>query len=150
MRKLSLVVPVVLIVFMQATFSFAHDYVSGQLIIEQPRMTRPLEGANNLIGYLTIKNNGQMVERFIGAKADFARSVQIHAPLDNSSAGKSSWFRGRVDIPPGEVLQLEVGGMFLIFMDVNQKIDVGRSRMVKLLFENAGIIEVEFYCAWSC
>ena len=108
-------------------------------------MTTPLPGSTHSTGYVVIENNGQTTERFIGAKASFAQSIQIYAEDNGTVLGEIRRIRGRIDILPGEVLRLEEGRLYLKFLKVKGGIEPGQLRTVKLLFENAGIIEVEFW-----
>ncbi|MGI9350794.1 MAG: copper chaperone PCu(A)C [Rhizobiaceae bacterium] len=136
-------VAVLLILISLGVNVHAHEYQSGDLLIEHPHITKPLPGAKVSAGYLEITNRGDNPERLIGVTAGFSKKSQLHSIEILDGVAKMRPVKGGIEIPPGGSVKLKKGGFHLMFMKVSDDVDVGQLRPVKLLFEKAGTIEVE-------
>lgn len=112
--------------------------VAGDLAIAQAWVRGTPPGATVSAGYLTITNNGAVVDRLIGGRAEFAGAVMVHAM---SVADGVMTMRGVADglvVAPGETVTLAPGGSHVMFTDVVSRPLPGTEVTVTLTFERAG------------
>ncbi|MEM9277795.1 MAG: copper chaperone PCu(A)C [Pseudomonadota bacterium] len=125
------------------TLASAHEYKTGDLLIDHPHVTKPLPGVKVSAGYAQITNNGEETERLVGVSAEFAEKSELHNVTVVDGIAKMRPVKGGIEIPPGETIKLKKGGFHLMFLKVSDEVDVGQLQPVKLLFEKAGTVEVE-------
>ena len=122
----------------------AHDYTLGSLEIEHPfaRATPPNAPVSG--GYMTIHNNGAEADRLISGEADFADRVEVHEMKMEGDVMKMRQLADGLEIPAGGEVVLKPGGYHIMFIGIDSQFKDGESRNVKLTFEKAGSIDVEF------
>lgn len=122
----------------------AHDYKLGSLEIEHPfaRATPPNAPVSG--GYMTIHNNGEEADRLISGEADFADRVEIHEMKMEGDVMKMRQLADGLEIPAGGEVELKPGGYHVMFIGIDSQFKDGESRNVKLTFEKAGSIEIDF------
>ncbi|MEM7215425.1 MAG: copper chaperone PCu(A)C [Pseudomonadota bacterium] len=130
-------------VFLPVCVASAHEYQTGDLLIDHPHITKPLPGVKVSAGYVQITNKGSQSERLVGVTAEFAEKSQLHSVKIVDGIAKMRPVRGGIEIAPGETIRLVKGGFHLMFLKVSETLEIGQLQPVKLLFENAGIVEVE-------
>ena len=122
----------------------AGDYKLGPLEIEQPyaRATPPNAPVSG--GYMTIHNSGSEADRLISGEADFADRVEIHEMAMEGDVMKMRQLADGLEIPAGGEVILKPGGYHVMFIGIDSQFKDGETRNVKLTFEKAGAIELEF------
>ena len=122
----------------------AGDYKLGSLEIEQPyaRATPPNAPVSG--GYMTIHNSGSEADRLISGEADFADRVEIHEMAMEGDVMKMRQLADGLEIPAGGEVILKPGGYHVMFIGIDSQFKDGETRNVKLTFEKAGAIELEF------
>ncbi|MFC3613641.1 copper chaperone PCu(A)C [Lutimaribacter marinistellae] len=121
----------------------AHDQMSGDLHIIHPSMPQPLATARSAAGYVTISNEGDTPEELIGIRSPFAKSTTLHTTIFEDGIARMRPLVG-VPIAPGEVINLEPGGMHVMFMGLTGTANEGDMIPATLIFRNAGEVAVEF------
>jgi periplasmic copper chaperone A len=122
----------------------AHDYTHGQLRIGHPWTRATAPSAKVAAGYLTIRNTGGQADRLISASFTSSGSVELHEmAVDNGVMRMRELPRG-IDIAPGQTVELKPGGLHLMFMDLKTGLREGGAVKGALVFEKAGLIEVDF------
>lgn len=129
--------------FVIATTAMAHDYTAGDLEIRHPMAFETAETAKVGAGYLEIVNSGESADRLVEVRADIPR-VEIHAIEDNDGVVKMVEMEGGVDLPAGETVTLEPGGLHIMFMGLENALVAGTEVPATLVFENAGEVDVVF------
>lgn len=125
------------------TALLAHEFKVGDLTIDHPMAFETAQTAKSGGGYLIITNSGNTADRLIGVKADFPR-VMIHDTEEKDGVARMFHVDG-VDIPAGETVALEPGGMHVMFMGLDgHAFEVGEKIPATLIFETAGELEIEF------
>jgi copper(I)-binding protein len=125
------------------SFAMAHDYAIGDLAIMHPVAYETTATAMSGAGYMTVTNNGDMADRIIRAEADFPR-VMLHESTITDGVAAMTHLEG-VEIPAGATITFEPGGRHVMFMGLDgDPFEVGEEINVKLVFENAGEIDVVF------
>jgi len=120
----------------------AHDYKIGDLVLEHPwtRATPPNAKAGG--GFVTITNTGESDDRLISADADVSQRVEIHEMAVVDGIMRMREMENGIDIPAGETVSLEPGGLHIMFMGLNDGFKKDHLVPVTLTFEQAGTIEV--------
>lgn len=126
-----------------ATAPMAHEYKIGDLVIEHPMTFETPSTAMSGGGYLIITNNGTQADRLIAVQADFPR-VMLHTTEMKDDVARMMHVDG-VDVPAGETVSLEPGGMHVMFMGLNgDPFELDEGIPATLVFERSGEIEVIF------
>ena len=124
--------------------ALAHEYKLGNLEIIHPHARATAPGAPVSGGYMIIRNNGSEADRLIAASVDFAGKTQIHEMAMNDNVMVMRPVAGGLEIPAGGEVELKPGGYHVMFMKLGEQLKEGEMRKVRLTFEKAGEIEVEF------
>ena len=124
--------------------SFAADYTLGDLVIESPKARATPPGAPVSGGYMMIRNNGDKPDRLIAGSAPFAGKVEIHEMAMEGDVMKIRELEDGLEIPPGGMVMLKPGGYHVMFMQMKENLEAGTRQKVRLQFQNAGEIEMDF------
>lgn len=121
----------------------AHDYAVGDLVIAHPVAFETPATAQSGAGYLVITNNGETADRLIQVEADFPRVMMHETKTENDVA--TMVHLDSIDIPAGETVEFVPGGKHVMFMGLGgDPFEIGEEINVKLVFENAGEVDVVF------
>jgi len=105
------------------------------------RATAP--GAPVAGGYMTIRNKGAIPDRLIGASSSAAAKVELHVHIKEGEVVKMRQAQA-YDIPANGSFELKPGGAHLMFVQIARPFKEGDKIPVKLRFEKAGEVNVEF------
>lgn len=122
----------------------AHDLQTGDLHIIHPAIPLVAENAKSAAGYMVITNDGDTPERLMGVEADFAERVMLHTTEMDDNGVAMMKHLPMLEIPAGETVVLEPGGMHIMLMGLNTPMAEGAMLPATLIFENAGRVEFEF------
>ncbi len=125
--------------------ALAHEYVLGEIEIIHPVIRATPPAAKVAGGYMLLMNNGEAADRLVGGSADFAGRVEIHEMKMDGDVMKMRELDGGLEIPGGGEVTLEPGGYHLMFMELKQPMVAGDKHDVRLVFEKAGEIAVQFH-----
>jgi periplasmic copper chaperone A len=117
---------------------------AGDLTIAGAFTREPPKGARVAGGFLTISNGGSTSDRLIGGSAVFAKRFEVHEMAMEGGMMKMRELPSGLEIKPGEKVELKPGGYHVMFMDLTDAPAAGKPVKVKLRFEKAGDVEVEF------
>lgn len=119
---------------------FAHEYRLGELTIGHPHTFATAESARAAAGYLTITNAGDEPDRLVGIRTDLPRA-EVHATQMQDGVARMVPVDA-VEIPPGETVTLEPGGLHVMLMGLQGPLEEGGALPLTLVFERSGDIEV--------
>ena len=105
------------------------------------RATAP--GAPVAGGYLTIRNKGAAPDRLIGASSSAAAKVELHVHVKEGEVMKMRQVQA-YDIPAHGSFDAKPGGAHLMFVQLARPFKEGEKIPVKLKFEKAGEVNVDF------
>ena len=128
---------------MAALPALAHSFEKGDLQIRHPWARATPPGTSVGVGYLEIRNNGAQPDRLLSATSPAARQVEMHITEHAGEVARMRQLRA-FEVPARERLSLEPSGAHLMLIDVVQPLKKGDRFPMKLRFERAGEIEVEF------
>jgi len=126
--------------------ALADGFTVGDLMIVSPWMRATTSVATSSGGYLTIHNHGATDERLLSASAEFAK-VQIHLTVQEDGVNRMQEQVDGIVIPAGESLTLAPGSYHIMLMGLESGLEMGASREITLMFEQAGEVTVEFEAA---
>ncbi|PVB62986.1 copper chaperone PCu(A)C [Labrenzia sp. 011] len=123
--------------------ALAADYKVGDLTITSAwtRATPPKAKAGG--GFIEITNNGTEDDRLIAAASDVAGKVELHEMAVTDGVMTMREKENGIEIPAGETVALQPGGLHIMFMGLNQPFKEGTTVPVVLTFETAGDVAVE-------
>lgn len=137
-----------ILTFIMALFlvacSQSEEPKTSKIVIEQPMIRATAPGAPVSGGYLKIRNTGEGSDRLVGASVDFAGKVQIHTMSMVDDVMKMREVEGGLEIAPGGEVILARSGTHLMFMELSNSLTKGEVHTVRLKFEKAGEIVVDF------
>ena len=117
--------------------------VQAQVQIEKPWVRATAPGAQVAGGYLMIRNQGAAADRLVSASSPAAAKVELHIHINDNGVMKMREVPG-YDVPAKGSFELKPGGAHLMFIDIRRSFKEGEKLPVKLKFEKAGVVEVEF------
>ena len=91
--------------------------------------------------FLTIVNTGA-ADRLTGATSPNAAKAELHQSISDNGVMKMRPVDG-LDIPTGGTVKLVPGGYHLMLTGLTQGLTAGGHLPVTLIFQNAGMVEVE-------
>jgi len=119
----------------------AHEYKLGDLTIDHPWARASAGNAKTGAAYLAVVNDGTEADRLVAANSPVGRA-ELHTHLSEDGIMKMRPVDA-VDLPAGERVVLEPGGLHVMLMDLAKPLMEGESFPLTLTFEKAGPIDVE-------
>ena len=126
--------------FLGAFFSCA---VQAQLQVEQPWARATPPGASVAGGYMTVRNAGA-ADKLVSASSPAAGKVELHVHINDNGVMRMREVKGGYAIPAKGAFELKPGGAHLMFVQIARPFKEGDKIPVKLRFEKAGEVNVEF------
>jgi hypothetical protein len=127
-----------------ATQAGAADYDVGSIHITQTWARATPKGASTGAGYLTVTNNGTSPDRLSCMSSAAAGKCQIHSMTMEDGVMKMRPVEGGLEIKPGEAVTLRPGSFHVMFVDLKQPFEPGKTVEATLKLEKAGTVNVEF------
>ncbi|MDP4033752.1 MAG: copper chaperone PCu(A)C [Pseudorhodobacter sp.] len=127
-----------------ASNAHAHGVTAGDLEIIHPNILAPAASAKSAAGYMGISNEGETADRLIGIEVPSVKHSELHTTEHSADGVARMKHVDTIDIPAGETVLLERGGMHIMFMGLTEPMTEGQMVPATLIFEHAGRVEVEF------
>lgn len=131
-------------VLLQALVLLAAVPAFAQVTIDKPWARATAPGAKVAAGYMVVHNKSVVADRLVLASSPAAARVETHVHIHEGGVMKMREVPGYV-IPAGGEFELKPGGAHLMFMDIRRPFKEGEKVPVKLAFEKAGEVSVEFH-----
>ena len=128
---------------MFVTSLFAGEVKFGDLIIKDPKIRATIASAPVSAGYLVVENTGYKAERLISVSVDFAQKSEIHTMEMSNGVMKMRPISEGLEIPATSEVHLKTGGNHLMFMKLNEPVEIGQIHEVTLTFETAGVLTLK-------
>jgi len=122
----------------------AHDYRAGDLVIEHPWTRTTPAAAPVAGGYLVVVNKGSAADRLVSAGFERSKTVEIHEMKQEGGVMRMRALPAGLPIPAGGRVELAPGGLHLMFMGLEGRLNEGERIKGELVFEKAGRVAVEF------
>jgi copper(I)-binding protein len=122
--------------------ALAADAARGDLRIVKPYARATPPGATTAGAYLTIENRGAR-DRLVGASSPAATAVEIHTMQNDRGVMKMRpvW---QLEVPSRGRVALVPGGVHLMIVDPKMPLREHERFPIRLKFERAGAVDVEF------
>lgn len=120
-----------------STTAFAAD-----VKVEQPWARASAGMAKAGAAFLTIHNGGTSDDRLVAAKASVSKKAELHTHIKEGDLMKMRQVEA-IDVPAGETVTLQPGGMHVMFMGLNAPFKEGDHFPLTLVFEKAGDVTVD-------
>ena len=133
-----------LLTFASAPLALADDYKLGWLVIDHPHARATPPNAPVSGGFMVIKNTGTTPDRLVGGSTTFSAGFQVHEMKMDGDVMMMRPVEGGLEIPVGGQVEFKPGGYHIMFTGLFGQLKPGEKRKARLVFENAGEIEVEF------
>ena len=127
-----------------ATQVQAADYDVGAIHISETWARATPKGATAAAGYLTVTNNGTAPDRLSCASSNVSAKCQIHSMTMEKGVMKMRPVEGGLEIKPGETVTLKPASVHVMFLDLKQPLEAGKTVGATLQFDKAGTVQVEF------
>jgi copper(I)-binding protein len=100
--------------------------------------------AQNGAFYMTIRNGTDQDEQLLSASAEICDTTELHEMFmqEGDVMGMRPVEGGIIDIPAGETVSLQVGGLHVMCLGKRSQLDVGDEVPITLEFAQAGTVEV--------
>ena len=118
----------------------ASEAASGDLLISDAWARAMLPGQATGGAYMTIRNDGEEVDTLLSVTSPVAGTVEIHTMTMEDDIMVMRPLEDGLEIPAGESVMLEPGGLHLMFMQVETPFTEGAEVPVSLEFEKAGTV----------
>jgi copper(I)-binding protein len=124
--------------------TFAADYDVGSIHIAQPWSRATPKGAKAGAGYMTITNKGTTLDKVSCVSDDASARCEIHSMTMEGGVMKMRPVEGGLEIKPGETITLAPMGFHVMFRDLKQPLEQGKTVKATLKFDKAGSVDVEY------
>ncbi|MCB4823429.1 copper chaperone PCu(A)C [Roseicella aerolata] len=114
---------------------------AGDLAIARP-WTRAAGQGGTGAGFLAISNRGAAGDRLVAASSPVARVTELHTHIRDGEVMRMRPVEG-IDIPPGQIVTLQPGGLHLMLIGLNQPLRQGETVPLTLRFARAGEVRVD-------
>ncbi|WP_232622723.1 copper chaperone PCu(A)C [Pseudorhodobacter sp. MZDSW-24AT] len=122
----------------------AHGVTAGGLEIIHPHILAPNPMAKSAAGYMAIANEGGTADRLIGVEVPLVPRAELHVTELGADGVARMQHVESIEIPAGETLLLERGGLHIMLMGLSAPFEEGQMLPGTLIFEQAGRVAVEF------
>lgn len=130
--------------FATVAFAMSHEVKVGDLTLNHPWARATAPGAPVSGGFMKIVNAGAASDFLVGGSAEFADKVEIHEMFMEGDVMKMRPVEGGIEVPAGGEVELKPGGYHVMFIGMKKQLVVNTYEKAKLVFKNAGEVEVEF------
>lgn len=120
----------------------AHEFKSGDLLIDHPRIVETPPGAKVAAGYITIVNSGGTDDRLIAIESEL--KVEMHASKVVEGVASMKEMTDGFAIPAGATAGLGADGTHAMFIGLTKQLKAGETVDAVLVFEKAGRVAVTF------
>lgn len=104
------------------------------------RATAPQQ--RNGAAFVRIRNAGA-ADRILAAKAGVSRKVELHTHLVDAQGVARMREVPAIELPANSTVELQPGGLHLMFIDLERPLQAGTRFPLTLLLENAGEVQLE-------
>jgi copper(I)-binding protein len=109
---------------------------SGGIEVKEP-WARPADAGANTAAYFEIDNGG-MVDFLLSASSQIAEKTEVHRTVIQEDGAAKMEHQDKVEIPGGESVFFQPGGLHIMFINLSEPLNVGDSFDLILNFEKEG------------
>lgn len=102
-----------------------------------------LPGGMDGVAYLKVVNGAEASDRLRSIESPSVQDIQTHESLDEGGVVRMRARPDGFEVPAGGELVLKEGGKHLMLMGIADSLPAGQTMLLKLHFDQAGMLEVE-------
>ena len=119
-------------------------YRVGAIVVEAPWSREAPGGVKRAVGYMRISNTGSKPDRLLSGTAAVTGRLEVHQSVVADGFTRMQAVTEGLEIRPGETVELKPGAMHAMLMDLPRGPKAGETIKGTLVFEKAGIVEIEY------
>jgi periplasmic copper chaperone A len=127
---------------LSAAPALAHEARLGDLQIIHPAI--PMRPGQTAAGYMTIHNHGTAPDSLIAITSTVAARTELHESRVSADGIATMGPVAILEIPAGGTVEMQPGGLHIMFMGLETPLAEGAMLPVTLSFERAGEVTVDF------
>jgi copper(I)-binding protein len=132
---------IILLIVAAMSSARADDFRAYDIEIVYPWARASAPGATEAAVFMKLSNTGDFADRLVRASSPVAGQVQLSTLAGGGDIGPSQPVRA-IEIPPGEVVMLQPGGLHVLLSGVTQPLVRGTVVPLTLVFQRGGTIEI--------
>lgn len=144
MKRFQTLVAALALATAATTAAHAQTFKAGNLEIIAPHAAATRPGQMSDGGFMTIRNTGDTPDYLIGAKGDFAETLQVHQTVVDANGVAKMLPIPELKIPPHGEVTLQHGSYHVMMMGLKRQLKKGEAVPVTLTFKTAGEVTVDF------
>ncbi|MBA1444942.1 MAG: copper chaperone PCu(A)C [Chromatiales bacterium] len=109
--------------------------VAGMVDVDDPYVRGVPPGQPNTSTYMGLTNRDQQGHALVGAQSPVAKVVELHTHTMEGGMMRMRPVK-QVDLPAGQQVKLQPGGLHVMLIGLKQKLKPGESVPLTLLFED--------------
>ena len=133
---------VVLLAALLALPAFAQDTTVGSITVAHPWARATPGAVKNSAAFMMLDNKG-VADKLVGVSGDVAKEIQIHSMITEAGVMKMREIKS-LDIPANGKAELKPGGFHVMLIGLKDGLKEGEKFPLKLKFEKAGEVTVQF------
>ncbi len=94
-------------------------------------------------GHVRLENTGNRLDRLLAAHSPVAERIELHTHVMESAVPQMRRVAA-IDLPPGERVRLEPGGLHLMLLGLRQPLMAEQRFPITLVFERSAPLTLEF------
>jgi len=133
--------PIVLLSAVLAAGAFAHGHM-GPIHVDGAWSRELPPVSPNGAAYLSLRNTGSAADALVGAQTPVAARAEVHEHAMEGGVMRMRRVES-LDLPPGEAVRMEPGGLHLMLLDLKAPLRRGQHFPLTLRFRDSPDLEVE-------
>lgn len=129
--------------FASAAPSYAKDMKAGDLTIHHPWARPSIGNLPNGAAYMTLKNAGASDDVLESVSSPVAGKVEVHTHIRDDNVMRMRRVEDGVTVPANGEAKFAPGGLHVMFLGLNRRLEEGDTFPMTLKFRKAGDVEVE-------
>ena len=125
------------------TAPFAQEVRLGPIEITDAWTRATPPNAPTGAGFLTLTNRGNVDDRLVSVEAPGVETVELHTMAMQDGVMMMRRLDDGIPVPAGDTVDLAPGGLHIMFIGLEQPLEVGSSVPVTVTFEKAGSVEID-------
>jgi len=127
----------------QAVPAAAREFKAGGLTVHHPWARPSIGNLPNGAGYMTLKNTGAKDDLLEAVSSPVAGKAEVHTHIKDGNVMRMRPVEGGVAVPANGEATFAPGGLHVMFLGLNRKLEEGDTFPMTLKFRDAGEVEVE-------
>lgn len=127
-----------------ASHVYAQDAASQMEVVESAWVRSTPPNMKITAGYMSLRNNSSTDHRLVAASSTVSDRVELHTHVHDMQTGMMQMRHVEyIDLPAGQTVALEPGGLHIMFMDLKTDLQPGTDVPLTLEFDDGSTLTVE-------